>query len=159
MIKTTFHAKIRYKERTNYSEEEIKKLADIAFKHGYRLRRFRGHFFHYLICRQKRGYGHSVRVYDNHVFIFDNVSRLLLTVYPVPDWYLPVSRWFIDSEDESGGRCFIKVTDSYGEVSYIGMDQRLTDDIGLAMEFKSRSRANVFVKNNVYLKNYQIDII
>ena len=145
----TNHAKERFNERTEVSEKDFLDTSKRAFQFGYKLRRFKGEFYEYVRSKQINGGHYSVRVYEDNVYIFDTHLGRMLTVYPVPAEFLPVSNWFVGVDDTF--RCIIIAEFPDGHVEYVCDNGVLTDDIGLATEFRTEQRANNYIKNNNYL--------
>ena len=102
----THHAKQRSNERTDYSIPELKKASSFALKHGYKIRAFSGELYDYLYSKQIRGADYIVRVYENNIYIFDARLKRLLTIYAVPEEYLPVENYL----HIQGSPCIILVS-------------------------------------------------
>ena len=123
----TFHAKERTLERT---------------------RRFEGAFYDYLCSKQINGCGYILRVYEDNVYIFDAILKRLLTIYPVPEEYLPVSSFFVSDRCP----CIIIASFPDGHSEYVCSDSTvLTGDIALATEFRTKQKAENFLRNNNWL--------
>lgn len=144
--KITNHAKQRTLERTDYKLSELKNISKHVFRYGYHIRRFSGDFYEYLRSKQISGSNYSVRVYKNHVYIFDTIQRRLLTVYPVPEQFVPVSNFFNTESTPTIIWLRPPYNNSYKNL-YVS-NLTVTEDIGLATEFRTRQKAENFIKNN-----------
>ena len=148
----TDHAKQRITERTDISLSDIKKLSKHIYKYGYRLSRFTGDLHTYINSKQIDGGHYSIRVFNNYIYIFDSELKRLLTVYPIPEEYLPVSNYF----NTESSPCIIWVRSPEGVSQYISEgvngSNMLTDDIGRAVEFHTKQKAINYVKNNHMLR-------
>lgn len=140
----TNHAKERTLQRTDISLADIKKQSENAYKHGYKIRKFTGDLYEYLLSKQIDGGLYVVRVYEDNIYVFDSVLKRLLTIYPVPEEYLPVSNYF----SESASPCLIYIRYPDGHYEYVVNNGSLTDDIGLATEFRTKQKATNYIKNN-----------
>lgn len=92
MVRVSQHAKDRAKERLDLSyKAERNKLFARALRYGHPPADFAGEFKQYVENR-KRGKGVGAKIYDNTVFIYKN--KTIITVFPVPDKYLPIREHF-----------------------------------------------------------------
>lgn len=88
-VKVSKHAKERCTERLNIAyKAKRNQLFNRALKYGHPPADFAGEFADYLETRKNKGKNIGVKVYDGNVFIYKN--KLVITVFPVPDKYLPV---------------------------------------------------------------------
>lgn len=138
-MKVTEHAKKRLEERTNIKKYEWNKSASSAYKKGYRISVFSEPFYSYLKGRQLAGDRTSVKVWNNNIYIFDNRHQKLLTIYPVPEEFLPIKKFL----GEQKVPCVIFVNDSW----YV------------PIEFKSRQSAINYIKNNRSLDGLKVVVI
>lgn len=92
MRKITKHGKIRIKERiqTNFSEQS---LISIVFKNGLSKERYIGEFHDYLLKKCQKGA--TIKVYKQNIYVFTKNSKTLLTTYPIPEKFLPSSKYEI----------------------------------------------------------------
>ena len=142
----TNHAKERTLERTDMTLVDVKKASAFAYKHGYKVRHFKGEFYEYLNSKQIRGSNFIIRVYENNVYIFDAHLKRMLTIYPVPLEFLPVENWLC----EEGSPCIILVSVD-GHWEYVCEGGFLTNDIGSATEFRTVQKAENYIKNNNWI--------
>ena len=142
----THHAKERLTERTSLSLKNFKKQSTFIYKHGYKIRCFTGELYSYLVSKQLDGGEYVVRVWEEYVFIYNSRLKRLLTVYPIPECYLPISQYLLDGSNSEPAIIWIKMPD--GSSQYVSEHDSLTDDIGAALEFGTKQKATNFVKNN-----------
>lgn len=179
-IKVTQHAFARWKERISITDNnvDIYNKAQRAWRVGSKPVRFVGEFFSYISSKVKLGNSYSVRVLDNVIYVFDNEGGKLLTVYPVPEEFRPVENFLYTKDKAERDRklaelgdlssafvdghrhCLVRVEDDNDGTKYYVSPDGLTDDIGLALEFKSKQRAVFYIKNNKKLwRGYRIEFI
>ena len=139
----TDHAKQRITERTSIPLSEAKKIAKHVFKNGFKLRQFSGEFYDYLCGKRIDGGQYDIRVWEDMVYIYDTRQKRLLTVYPIPTEFLPISDYFNRSSSPS-----IIWVRGFGTSQYVCEGDMLTDDIGLAIEFGTVQKAKNYIKNN-----------
>lgn len=160
-MKPTSHSKQRAYERTELSTPELKQKTKQAYKSGIRLHALTGELYEYIRARQIDDGGHFVvRVFENNVYIFDARRQKLMTIYPVPEELLPIENYL----SNSGSPCLIFLTSPNNEKTYVAEDCSFTDDIGLAIEFRTTQKATNYIKNNknisILLKQgYTVDIL
>lgn len=143
----THHAKERTLERTDYSLTELKNKSQNALKHGYRIRAFGGQLHDYLLNKQLRGANYLIRVYENNIYVFDAKRKRMLTIYPVPEEYLPVENYL--SLHSSPCIILVSVDGHWEYVCEGGLDGSfLTTDIAEATEFRTKQKAQNYLKNN-----------
>lgn len=151
MAKITQHAKERTLERTDMSLPDVRKASNLAYKHGYKVRAFKGAFYDFLNSKQIRGANYLVRVYEDNIYIFDARLKKMMTIYPVPSEFLPIGAWI----SESASPCIILVSvDGHWEYVCEGGANGtgfLTEDIGLATEFRTKQKAQNYIKNNNWI--------
>ena len=138
----THHAKQRTLERTEMNLTELKQNSNFALKHGYKIRNFSGELYEYLNSKQLRGANYLIRVYENNIYIFDARLKRLLTIYSIPEAYLPIDNYI----SQNGSPCIILVSVD-GHREYVG-ETGLVDDIGVALEFRTVQKAQNYIKNN-----------
>lgn len=147
----THHAKERTLERTDYSIAELKSKSQHAYKYGYRIRAFSGELYDYLYSKQICGANYIVRVFENNIYIFDAQLKRMITIYPVPEEYLPVENYL----HTRGSHCIILVSvDGHWEYVCEGSYGRsgfLTTDIAEATEFRTVQKAQNYIKNNNWI--------
>lgn len=83
------HAKGRMRERVEHtSARRIRTEAYTAWKNGLRIEEIRGRFFLWL--RDRAIKHRSVpRIYRDKIYWFAPKGRTLITVYPIPDKFMP----------------------------------------------------------------------
>lgn len=124
----TIHAKNRYSERTDVSKNSTKHNTKYAYKNGTPISKFTGDFYNYLFFKQRHNSRVSVKVYNNNVYIFDNINKKLITVYPVPEKFLPVEQYKI----KQGQNCKIIVNGCFT----------------VPIIFNTRQAAHNYIRNN-----------
>lgn len=144
--KITVHARRRFTERSDFSSSEQQINSKQAFLCGNKIHRYKEPFYSYLNERQMCCGTHTVKVYNEYVYIFANDTKKLVTVYPVPDCYLPSSDYLIKGNEVEP--CIIRLTAPDGANFYINEKGGLTTDIALAEEFRTKQRAINHIKNN-----------
>lgn len=86
--KVTHHARTRFKERLNVPfSSECNKQFKKALKFGWNPDHYVGAFKQYLESH-KRGKNSGIKVYSGNIYIYRGST--LITVYPIPEKYLPV---------------------------------------------------------------------
>ena len=139
----TDHAKQRITERTDIPLSNAKRISDHVFKNGYKLRVFTGDLYDYLCSKRIDGGHYDIRVWEDYIYIYDTQQKRLLTVYPIPTEFLPISDYFNRSSSPS-----IIWVRGFGTSQYVCEGDMLTDDIGLAVEFRTVQKAKNYIKNN-----------
>lgn len=85
----TFHGVERIKERTDITHTtEAKKLIKNASKYGLSVHRFRNSKLLYAYLQRRIRGNKRVVLYAGYVFIFMGGSNRLITMYPLPDFYI-----------------------------------------------------------------------
>lgn len=98
--KLSTHSIDRFRQRTDLSKSrDMKRLFTNALKRGNNPDHYHGAFEQYL-ASHKRKSTHGVKVYANLVFIYNKRSRTLVTVFKVPDEYVPLQDY------EKGGKYY-----------------------------------------------------
>ena len=96
MIKASQHAKRRAGQRLNVAyKAQRNKLFNKAIKYGHPPNDFAGPFKEYLIKKLSKVKGTQIKVYDKNIFIYK--KHLMITVFPVPNSYLPIENYFVRS--------------------------------------------------------------
>ena len=131
-------------ERTNIRISDYKKTAKHAFKYGRKLSNFTGELYEYLLSKYVKSSHYSLRVYDNIIYIFDTLLGRLITVYPIPIEFLPVSRFI--NYDSLPTLIAIRFPD--GHYEYVMEGKSLTREIELALEFRTKQSAINYYKND-----------
>ena len=90
----TSHGKKRISERINATSKTTLKLkpydlSRIAYMNGKSKDDFEGKFKQYIESKSKKG--RKVKIYSNYVYIYSN--KKLLTLFAVPDKYLPIQQY------------------------------------------------------------------
>lgn len=144
------HAKLRFQERTTLTKNEQHNITQNAYKHGHAISRFVEPFFTYLNERQLNGHYYSVRVYDRYIFVFDNQKKVLVTIYPIPDEYLPIENFL--HEHSTPTIIMLVPKDKSLATLFVMEGEKFTEDIAKALEFKNREKALNYIKNNYSLR-------
>lgn len=88
----TEHAKQRNKERFGVANNRIKEI----MLGGYTIADFDGEFYFYLYCTQhKRRGAINIKVKDDMMVIYNKRSQRAITVYKVPEKFLPVEKYLV----------------------------------------------------------------
>jgi len=88
-VRVSKHAKFRAKERLDVAyKSKRNQLFNRALKFGHPVNDFAGEFRDYLDSKKKKHKNIGIKVYDNNIFIYKN--KLVITVFPVPEKYLPI---------------------------------------------------------------------
>lgn len=161
-ISISHHAAQRMYERLGISlPSEQRKIVEKAYRCGRKKVSFSGDFYRFLLSKQADGPHYSIRVFSNCVFIFDTTIQKgcvqLLTVYPIPEEYFPLSQW----ENYGGGKVIICVKSINSDTNgcsylYISPEGELVEDIALALSFKTEQRARNYVQNNNIFKGAEL---
>lgn len=137
MSKISKHAYRRFSERTDYTPNQKNHEAKEALKCGKKISQFKEPFYTYLLHRQKPGERTSTLIYNEHLYVFDNYNHKLITVYPVPNQFVPTKNFL----GQDKGRYIIKIgTDRNGLNLYV-MDGEYP------LEFKTKQKAHNYVLN------------
>ena len=99
MKKVSKHAQKRIKERIfdEYSSEIG--LFKSAIKKGKEKECYSGQFYDYLYRRSLKG--KKAIVYENNIYIMTKHKKVLITVYPVPQYFLPIDKYLITKEQSN----------------------------------------------------------
>lgn len=158
----TDHSKVRFDERTNISAASRTDVATAAFKKGYEFAEFKEPLATFLKSISYDDGKYVAKIYKEYVYIFNNYhGHRLLTVYSIPEEYLPVEKYLIpENELES---CMIALTSKKdGKILFWSECSAPTDDICEALEFKTQIRAQNYINNNkeldLYKDKYEIEI-
>lgn len=91
-VQITKHARTRFAERLDLTRrEEMNHYFKSAIKSGLNPKSFKGKFHTYLISKLKKNSYCTLKVYSDFIYIHRN--KKLITMFPVPEKYLPVSQW------------------------------------------------------------------
>ena len=97
-VKVSHHAKQRANQRLNVAyKAERNKLFKRAIKYGHPPTDFAGDFNLWLSAKKKNK-NVGIKVYDGNIFIYKN--RLVITVFPVPERFLPIKDHYVASVKE-----------------------------------------------------------
>ena len=157
-IYLTTHSKLRFKQRTDLQTiDNQEQNAEAAFKNGYGFAQFKEPIFSFL---KDLGYDSGGRyvpkIYNDCVYIFNNIGgHRLLTVYKVPEEYLPIEEYLI--RDDELQKCIIMLTHKDTGEKFYGNGWGIADDIDEALEFTSQIKANNFINNNNQIKELKDD--
>lgn len=153
----TRHSQNRFDERTDFVTAERQKLANKAFNSGHIFSCFKEPVYSYLKSISYDDGKYVAKVFEDYVYIFNNCNgHRLLTVYKVPEEYLPVDQYLIAKDELK--RCGILLVSKAGNETYYWSEYgTLTKDIDLMLEFTSQIKANNYINNNNALDNYKDD--
>ena len=144
-MKITKHARKRFGERTDFSPGQRNHNAKTAWKRGYRISQFGEPFYSYLFEKQMEGDRTSVKIWGENIYVFDNRRKRLVTVFPVPERFLPIKQYLsfkpIPCVIELGGGRFV------------------TEDGETPTVFRSKQSANNYIKNNRCLDSVGAEVI
>ena len=87
-MKTSKHAKLRIKERTSFNHEERRNLFRNALDKGKSLNQLQEGEIKDFIQRLQNIRHCKVKLYLNYVFIYSKNSKILYTMYKLPDYLL-----------------------------------------------------------------------
>ena len=87
-VKKTRHANMRACQR----KIDTKNINHI-YKYGHKIKEYNEPLYSYLLTKQLDGDHTSTLIYGDNIYIFDNRQKRLLTVYPVPNEYLPTKQF------------------------------------------------------------------
>lgn len=146
----TKHAAMRGEQRLGGVSQTD---ANLAFCSGLDAHEFKGELSRFLL-EKSSGAGHYVaKVRGDAVYIFENkLGHRLITVYRIPEEYLPIERFKI-KEEELGPRCIMLSDKRTGATMYLRADGSLTEDIADAVEFRSQKQAARYVANNAKIQS------
>ena len=144
-MKVTRHAYQRYSQRTELKTNQRTHDAKQAWKHGYKIGEFKDPFYTYLYEKQLSGDRTGIKVWGENIYVFDNRHKRLLTVYPVPEEFLPIKNFL--------------GTDNFPCVIQINGDYFATEDGENPIIFKSKQSANNYIKNNHDLDCEEVVVI
>lgn len=93
--KVTKHGKRRLKERLNVFNAYAMEMKSSKVN-GKRFYNYKGAFFYYLNSKTNG----EIRVYKDNIFLFGKGrrSKKLITVFPVPERFLPINQYLIDDD-------------------------------------------------------------
>lgn len=144
-MKITKHAYRRFGERTDFSPGQRNHDAKQAWKRGYGISQFGEPLYSYLFEKQREGDRTSVKAWWENIYVFDNRHKRLVTVYPVPERFLPIKQYLsfkpIPCVIELGGSRFV------------------SEDGETPTVFKSKQSANNYIKNNHDLDFEDVEVI
>jgi hypothetical protein len=92
-VRVSKHAKERAGERLNVNyKSKRNQLFNRALRYGHPPNDFAGEFRDYLDNKKKKQKSIGIKVYDKNIYIYKN--RLVITVFPVPEKYLPIDEQY-----------------------------------------------------------------
>lgn len=153
----TKHAKVRFEERSSYNKTEQQNNADHALNRGYDCCCFKDPLFTFLRDRINCTLNGAkvAKVYNDYVYIFSNIGHKLITVYKLPEEYLPADQYLIPQTDLESCLIFLE-NKKTGKIVYWG-ESGITEDIAEAIEFKTQIKANRYLLNNVTLGKLSVE--
>jgi len=156
-VKLTKHSKDRFNQRTDFNETVRQQNAKKAFRSGYEFSNFVDPVYSFLkgICYESGRY--VAKIYKDYIYIFNNENgHRLLTVYKVPDQYLPLDKYLIKNEELA--RCWIALENkATGELSYWSECGGIAENLEDILEFRNQIAAENYINNNMELKKYRKD--
>ena len=141
MTKTivTRHASNRIQQRTEFSPNQKNHNINNAWKYGHKIDNYVDPFFSFLLTKQQEGNRTIVKIYEDNIYVFENKKRRLITVYPVPEEYVPTKQFL----GKQKGEYAIRVGDEI-----------------LPTIFTSLQSAHNYIRNNLKLcDNEDIEVI
>lgn len=91
-VQITKHARHRFAERLELTRrEDMAHFFRNAVMYGLSPHSFKGKFHTYLLNKLKKNSYCTVKVYNDFIYIHRN--KKLITMFPVPEKYLPVKQW------------------------------------------------------------------
>ena len=154
MKRVTKHGRKRLKQRNvNQCRNGI---SNNARKYGKTKRYFEGEFYEYLLNRTSRGC--SVKVYKNDIYIFGKTSKNLITTYPIPERFLPVEQYLIESDK----RHIIENVSRYSNKDVVITLKNNIEIKGIIIDKVYNELMQLYetiVKTNNYIINLSIDYI
>lgn len=91
-VRVSQHAKLRANQRLNLSyKAERNKQFNKALKNGISYKSFGGDFYNYLLKKKNKNKNTGIKVYNNNIYVYK--GKLIITVYPVPEKYIPVESY------------------------------------------------------------------
>lgn len=154
MKRVTKHGRKRLKQRNvNQCRNGI---SNNARKYGKTKRYFEGEFYEYLLNRTSRGC--SVKVYKNDIYIFGKTSKNLITTYPIPERFLPIEQYLIESDK----RHIIENVSRYSNKDVVITLKNNIEIKGIIIDKVYNELMQLYetiVKTNNYIINLSIDYI
>lgn len=95
----SFHGSCRMKERIGFIKNDKAHLNKVI-QNGTTKKDYKGDFYYYILDKEKRK-DKKIKIYKNFIYIFNKASHGLITVYPIPEEFLPLEQYeFNDKEKE-----------------------------------------------------------
>ena len=133
------HASNRMQQRTNFSANQKNHNINRAWQYGRKIDNYTDPFYSFLLTKQQEGNRTVVKIYEDNIYVFENKRQRLITVYPVPEEYVPTKQFLGKQKGD-----------------YV---IRVGDDI-LPMFFTSLQAAHNYIRNNLELcDNEDIEVI
>lgn len=156
----TRHSKVRYDERTDIHDGQ-EANAQVAFNKGLEFSNFIDPVKSFLNEKSGSDGRYVAKIYEGNVYVFENrLGHRLLTVYKVPEEYLPIDKYLLKSEDM--GEAVIVLTDKETDEYFFWNEDEPTDSILDALIFNNQVKAANYLKNNRELQelmdNYNIEV-
>lgn len=108
--KLTRHAIKRTYERTNLDGKSANKLIKELMQFGLPPSAYTGDFYSYLHhIRTKKYNSIGVRVLHNYILLYNKRSRKAITIYPVPEKFLPLDQYIISKNNEKLNNLLLQV--------------------------------------------------
>ena len=91
----TNHGKKRVIERVD-TNLKSSTLVHNASQYGKSINEYKGKFKQYLLSKDRPR--NRIKIYNNNLFVFSKNSKRLITVYPVPEKYIPLEKYEVAEE-------------------------------------------------------------
>lgn len=153
--KFTMHGKVRIKERMYFPNKNYDEIIKRVKKYGKAYNRYEGKLFQFLTTKQLR-YQCRIVIYDEMVFAFSKSDNKLITVYKVPEKYLPTSSYEINKKIYSKisnlrnlNRCAVQVVlnDNTKYEGYVNAYKNTTPWVDIKLELFDGSAVKIFGKD------------
>lgn len=133
------HASNRIQQRTEFSANQKNHNVNSAWQYGHKIDSYIDPFYSFLLTKQQEGNRTVVKIYEDTIYVFENKRQRLITVYPVPEEYVPTKQFLGKQKGD-----------------YV---IRAGDDI-LPVFFTSLQAAHNYIRNNLKLcDNEDIEVI
>ena len=167
-IYASVHGSLRMKERIGNINNDKVHLKNVV-QNGKTKKDFRGDLYYYILNKESKR-DKKVKIYKNFVYIFNKANHSLITVYPVPEEFLPIEQFEYNEYEK-------EIINNISMYEKIMMDIETKDDLisGKAyfIEDKPKEMLEVILKDNTNLiinikdiikfdlsiHNYQFDFV
>ena len=87
------HASNRIQQRTEFSPSQKNHSINKAWQYGHKIDNYVDPFYSFLLTKQQEGNRTVVKIYEDTIYVFENKRQRLITVYPVPEEYVPTKQF------------------------------------------------------------------